>query len=232
MADTVARRPPRAASKWFPEGYYSMHADKALEHIGTSTSLTPDFRLYFICASRANVWGYAAFMQGEMRELLGCSERTRQRALHSLRSARIAAPELTHLCVVLSASVWRRGGRFTQTCIEPGHLQRQRLMWTPDTGWETEQGDWHKLVTHPASAAIIRQRRRTRTTRVVVEETETVAQIFPECEHCGQRHPESWHDPWAKTCRDPASNPAEALPHPAEARPYMTDQIALTSNDA
>lgn len=177
MTGAVARRPPQAASKWFPEGYYSMHADKALERIGTSANLPTAMCLYFICASRANVWGHAAFMPGEMQDLLGCTEKTRRKALQSLRSAKIAAQESTPLCVVLSAEAWRRGGKATQTCIEPSHVDRQRLMWATDYGWEEQPGEWHELVKQPHSHLLYadRKRRTTTTTTTVVEEEDRVA---------------------------------------------------------
>jgi hypothetical protein len=80
-------------------------------------------------------------------------------------------------------------------------------MWESDIGWESEPGEWHSLITHPQSVIMIRQRKRVTTTMTRVEETETVAEIFPECECCGQRHPEGWYDPWEKKCRDPHSFP-------------------------
>lgn len=193
----LARRPPQAAKKWFPEGYFSMHADKALAEIGASTSLHADMRLFFLCASRANVWGHAAFMPGEMQRLLGCSEKTRRRALQSLRSAKIAAPQSTPLCVVLSASVWRRGNRATQTCIDPSHLDRQRLMWVADYGWEEQPGEWHELVRQPHSHLLYAERKR-RVITTTVEETETVA--VRRDDSWGEFDPEAYsgdNDPWA-----------------------------------
>jgi hypothetical protein len=164
-------RVPNPADRWFPDSYYSMQADKALAEIAESTALPPAMRLYFLCASRANVWGHASFGPGEMNRLLGCKADARRRALNSLKSARIAAQESTPLCVVLSAGAWRRGGNVMVACCEPNHADRQNLMWAAGYGWEGTPGEWHKVVRAPHAMQIIASRSQTVTRTETTTET-------------------------------------------------------------
>jgi hypothetical protein len=72
------------------------------------------------------------------------------------------------------------------TCCEPGHSDRQTLVWDADYGWEDSPGDWHKLVQNPNAAAFIAQRKTTRTITETTEETVAV-KVDPD------------YDPWAES---------------------------------
>jgi hypothetical protein len=157
--------------RWFPEGFYSMQADKGLMEIATSTSLPTAMRLYFACAARANRWGHAPFMPGEMRRVLRVSANTQKSAIQSLVSAKLAAPQSTAMCVALDAEAYRRGDRANRTCIEPGHVEQQKLMWVHSLGWEEYPGCWHeRVLDRDAGIQWFKEVTRTKT----ITETETV----------------------------------------------------------
>jgi hypothetical protein len=130
---------------WFPEGNYSMHADKALMDLASSR-LPLAMRLYFLASARMNRWGHASFQPGEMRRLLECSPNSARNAINTLATNGVAEGKSTTLCVVISAIHARRGDATNPSnaaCIEPRHMDRQRLMWIAGIGWESEPGQWH-----------------------------------------------------------------------------------------
>lgn len=179
---TIVPHKKRQATRWFPDSYYSMHGDAAMMEFAEAQPLPTPMRLFFLCSARANKWGHAAFKPGEMQKLLKCSKPARLRAMASLQSAQLIAPQSTTLCVVLSGAAYRRGDRADKPCLEPGHEDRQKRQWIhyvePD-GWEPEPGYWHEKINDPASEArtaelIAEHKTRTKTkTTVTVTETET-----------------------------------------------------------
>jgi hypothetical protein len=152
-----------------------MHSDKELMEIAESTSLPTAMRLFMLASARSNRWGHAAFGRKEIRETLGVSYPTCKAAIGSLIAGKVAAPDSTYRCVVLSAALVRRNDRAYQTCIEEEHVKCQRLMWIAGIGWETREGEWHQAVNSPEAPGLVA--RRTTRTRRVVEETETVEEI-------------------------------------------------------
>jgi len=169
--EIAVRTKGRTIKRYFPDSYYSLQADKELAAIGLSGSLPTASKLDYLCRARMNRWGHAPFEQGEMRVVLGGVTRaTRNKALESLRRAKIIAPESTPLCVVLSSLVYRRADRMTTQCKEPGHAGMERLMWNHVTGWEEEPDYYQKMLDDPDGYAHVVKLIRTRT----VTETETV----------------------------------------------------------
>lgn len=165
----------------FVNSYFSMQADKELEQFAKSRRIPAPMRLYFLAASRVNRWGHCAFRQAEIKQTLGVSQPTLRSALDSLKSAGMAAPDSTYLCVVLSARLVRRADRSEYRCAEPSHLGRQELMWMHDFGWEETVGQWQRMLHNPAERrTVAAQITRTRT----VTETETVT-LLPEFEGMG-----------------------------------------------
>jgi hypothetical protein len=172
------RRPAKPAQRWFPdEGFYSMQADQAMAEMAGNRHLPTTWRLYGACAARANRWGHAGFYPGELDKVIGCKDDTRRRAMQTLKSGKIIAPESTTLCIVLSALIFRRSGQVIP-CFEPKHRDCRDLMWVPsqDPPWERVPGEWHGQL----QAGTVTLSRTTTKTRTVTEtETETETAVIP-----------------------------------------------------
>jgi hypothetical protein len=162
---TTARK-----GQYFTDGFYSMHSDQRLLDIAGSANLPTAMRLYFLAAARMNIWGHAPFKPREIRQILKISEPTKNKAIESLKTGKVIAPESTYLCIVLDAGVVRRADRATHTCIEPSHVDRQRLMWAAGFGWETREKQWQENVNAVIARRITRKRR-------IVEEEETIEEV-------------------------------------------------------
>jgi hypothetical protein len=168
-AKTPATRRPKPV--YFADGFYSMQSDRELEQFGMSSPLPPPMRLYLLAASRVNKWGHCPFRPGELLRLLGVSRPTLRSSMRSLQAAKMAAPDSTALCVVLSAQAIRRADRSERRCAEPKHLDCQERMWVHSKGWEPHQGFWHETLNNPdwrqkAVAQITQTRTVTETTTV------------------------------------------------------------------
>lgn len=167
----------RQKRRYFPEGYYSMHADAEVLKLATNRRLPAATRLLFLCVARANVWGHASFRppvgrKGEMLQLLGCDGKTQNKALEALKAAQVIAPDSTIECVVLNALFHRRADRQRTLCAEPEHEGRRNLMWTGSDGWEEVPGEWQAIL-QSIHAPVRRTRRRVRR---VVEEVEEIVE--------------------------------------------------------
>jgi hypothetical protein len=136
----------RKPQRWFPDdGFYGMQADRAMMDMASNRHLPTSWRLYGICAARTNRWGHASFRAGELDKILGCKDDTRRKAMDTLRSGQIVAPDSTHLCVVLSALFWRKAGSGIQ-CYEEKHAEHRDRLWVPYWGYEDEPGQWHSML--------------------------------------------------------------------------------------
>jgi hypothetical protein len=136
----------RGGREKFPEGFFSMASDAALEKFGTSVNLPPSQRLQNLAQSRMNRWGHCPFFPGEMRVLVACDPRTLKKAIDSMKKAGMFAEESTEECIVFSSLGFRRADRSNDTCMERGHMNRKRRMWVHGWGWEPEEGAWVELL--------------------------------------------------------------------------------------
>jgi hypothetical protein len=161
--------------KHFPEGRYTMHGDRQLLDIAESTTLPTAMRLFMLASAKSNYWGHSPFGSSEICGTLGISRQTRDKAFTSLKSAQVIAPESTRLCIVLSAAIVRRADRTYKTCIEPKHVDRQKLVWVAGIGWESRVGEWLEALNDPGRVPLIAKR--TTRKRRVIEEVETIEEI-------------------------------------------------------
>jgi hypothetical protein len=120
-----------------------------MEQFGLASPLNPDFRLYLLAVSRMNKWGHCPFRPGELLRLLNVSRPTFRKAMRTLQSAKLIAPESTALCVALSSQAIRRNDRSEKRCAEPSHLDTQECMWVHGKGWEHKPGYWQGILDDP-----------------------------------------------------------------------------------
>jgi len=176
-ATAVARQSGgnRPAKHYFPEGFYSMQADKAMEEVACETSLPTPMRLYFLCVARANVWGHAPFEGREIGKLLGIGDSTRHEAIRTLKSAKLIADNSNSLCIVLSAFNTRRKDRSYKMCSVHGELANR--LWLPrfEPEWEPQEGYWDELLNSDGGPDyIVSVREKVKKTRIIeTEERET-----------------------------------------------------------
>lgn len=168
-------RPVRAQAH-FPEGFFSMQADKAMEELSQATAFPASVRLYFLAIARANIWGHASFDDQEINGLLHIRNSARKRAIDTLKSTRVIAPSSDAYCLALSGFLVRRKDRKGETCLSRRHKDVRRRIWLPDYDPEwMALDDWEEsLRTKDSRAQVVAVRERTRTrTRIVETETET-----------------------------------------------------------
>lgn len=189
------RREIALARRKFPGGdsFYSLQADKAMLDIASSSNLPMPMRLYMLACSRANIWGHAPFLRGELGETLKANTNTLRRSRTALIKGKVIAPESTNLCIVLSHHAWTRSDSSMIRCSEPHHALRQELRWAAGWGWESEPGEWAKLVIDPRGAERYAQR--------ITETTETVTTTKT------HRVTETVADPWGYV-GPPSARPA------------------------
>jgi hypothetical protein len=191
----AGRRRGREPQVYFPgDGFYSMQADQAMLEIADNPHAPTTWRLYGVCAARANKWGHARFMPGELNRGLGVVEETRRKAMNTLKSMQIIAPDSTTQCIVLSSLFFRRAVR-VEPCFEPKHARCKDLMWNAAAGWEAAPGEWQNTL---------------RSDSVILSETETITRtrtaVIPAklaMGKCSKGHPMRWGEP-CYTCQDAA----------------------------
>ena len=170
----IEPRRKRQAQPYFAESYFHMQADKTVATIGAQRAMPSVMQLYFLAASRANVWGHAPFESWtELENITGRTRRGLEKALDTLKCSQVIAPESTHLCVVINAELYRRADKAFHPCKEPSHTGKEHRLWAYSQGWHTSK-DWNEIVRETVVKA---QRTRTVTTTETV--TETVEIVAP-----------------------------------------------------
>src|SRR5438067_1525197 len=152
--------------------------------LGAQKALPAAMQLYLVAASRANVWGHAPFENwADLKRSTDRSRSTLESAIETLKCGQVISPASTHLCIVLSAEIYRRSDKAFHPCHEASHRGKEHKVWAHGIGW-SETDDWNRLVQQDnAMAAIEAQRVRTVTTTETV--TETVRVVGPADELMG-----------------------------------------------
>lgn len=122
----------------YQDGHFSLMHDDAIVDEKHRHLMSVPWRIWEICAARANNWGHAAFRTGELVRLC-CGEdtpnnrRTVNRGLEILAEMERIAPTSTRYCVIVNQyHVWRGGGKGSRKdlCAEPDHMDTRETPWT------------------------------------------------------------------------------------------------------
>lgn len=142
----VEPRKPKPRDHYFEHGFFSMQGDQELLRAGKEQAFPTSQRLDYLAQAKANRWGHASFDRGELLSLLGCSRPTMKKAMETLRRGHAIAPASSEFCIVMNCKRYRRADKSYATCMELSHKGRVHLMWSPETGWESRENEWHGYV--------------------------------------------------------------------------------------